>query len=114
MPTAKSPPDLGGRRCIRRGLGQNQNRLPGCILTAPDPKHSENIIKALGLKPGEKSPVPSRKPDLNDTTPLEAGDAARYSSAVGSGIFTSPPTDVTFSTRSTSSLGTWLRRGAAT
>ena len=70
-------------------LGKTKTRLPGCILTAPDPKHAENIIKALGLKPGEKSPVPSRKPDLNDTTPLEAGDAARYRSAVGSGIYLS-------------------------
>ncbi|CAE7501560.1 PARP6, partial [Symbiodinium sp. KB8] len=64
-------------------LGKTKTRLPGCILTAPDPKHAENIIKALGLKPGEKSPVPSRKPDLSDTTLLEAGDAARYRSAVG-------------------------------
>ena len=70
-------------------LGKTKTRLPGCILTAPDPKHAENIIKALGLKPGEKSPVPSRKPDLSDTTPLEAGDAARYRSAVGSGIYLS-------------------------
>ena len=70
-------------------LGKTKTRLPGCILTAPDPKHAENIIKALGLKPGEKSPVPSRKPDLGDTTPLEAGDAARYRSAVGSGIYLS-------------------------
>ncbi|CAE7807065.1 unnamed protein product [Symbiodinium sp. CCMP2592] len=68
-------------------LGKTKTRLHGCILTAPDPKHAENIIKALGLKPGEKSPVPSRKPDLSDTTPLEAGDAARYRSAVGSGIY---------------------------
>ena len=35
-------------------LGKTKTRLPGCILTAPDPKHAENIIKALGLKPGEK------------------------------------------------------------
>ncbi|CAE7521947.1 RE1 [Symbiodinium sp. CCMP2592] len=70
-------------------LGKTKTRLPGCILTAPDPKHAENIIKALGLKPGEKSPVPSRKPDLSDTTPLEAGDAARYRSAVGPGIYLS-------------------------
>ncbi|CAE7413014.1 RE1 [Symbiodinium sp. CCMP2592] len=70
-------------------VGKTKTRLPGCILTAPDPKHAENIIKALGLKPGEKSPVPSRKPDLSDTTPLEAGDAARYRLAVGSGIYLS-------------------------
>ncbi|CAE7235731.1 RE1 [Symbiodinium natans] len=70
-------------------LGKTKTRLEGCILTAPDAKHARNIIEALGLKPGEKSPVPSRKPDLSDVTPLSAGDAAKYRSAVGSGIYLS-------------------------
>ena len=34
---------------------KTMTRVPGSILTAPDPKHTENIIKALGLKPNEKS-----------------------------------------------------------
>ena len=49
---------------------------------SPDPKHAENIIKALGLKPGDKSPVPSGKP-LKRTTPR------KVQSTVGSGIYLS-------------------------
>ena len=79
-------------------LGKTKTRLPGCILTAPDPKHAENIIKALGLKPGEKSPVPSRKPDLSDTTPLEAGDAAGTVQLLARG-FISQPTAAIFNMR---------------
>ena len=46
-------------------LGRTKTRLAGAILTAPDPKHAENIIRALGIGPKERSQVPSKKADLN-------------------------------------------------
>ena len=86
-------------------LGKTKTRLPGCILTAPDPKHAENIIKALGLKPGENSPVPSRKPQTS-VTPHPWKRETPGSTQQWARGFISQPTDVTFSTRSKSSRGT--------
>lgn len=70
-------------------LGKTKTRIPGAILTAPDPKHSKNIIKALGVGPKEKSQVPSKRVDLTNTEPLSDELAARYRSATGSGIYLS-------------------------
>ena len=52
-------------------LGRTKTRLSGAILTAPDPKHAKNIIRALGIGPKEKSQVPSRKTDLHKDHLLE-------------------------------------------
>ena len=70
-------------------LGRTKTRLSGAILTAPDPKHAKNIIRALGIGPKEKSQVPSRKTDLHKDHLLEPERAGRYRSAIGSGIYLS-------------------------
>ena len=70
-------------------LGKTKTRLPGAILTAPDPKHATNIIAALEIGPKEKSQVQSKKANLENLEPLSAGKAAQYRSAVGSAIYLS-------------------------
>jgi len=70
-------------------LGRTKTRLAGAIVTAPDPKHAENIIRTLGIGPKERSQVPSKKIDLNRDEPLNAEMASRYRSAIGSGIYLS-------------------------
>ena len=70
-------------------LGRRKVRLAGAILTAPDPKHAENIIRTLGIGPKERSRVPSKKTDLNRDEPLNAEMASRYRSAIGSGMYLS-------------------------
>ena len=70
-------------------LGRTKTRLRGAILTAPSPKHAQNIVRAVAISPTAKSQVPSRKADLSKTELLNAERAARYRSAVGSGIYLS-------------------------
>ena len=70
-------------------LGKTKTRIPGAVLTAPDPKHANNIIKALGTGAKEKSQVPLKRADLTNTEPLSVEFAARYRSATGSGIYLS-------------------------
>ena len=70
-------------------LGRTKTRLRGAILTAPNPKHAQNIVRAVAISPTAKSQVPSRKADLSKTELLNAERAARYRSAVGSGIYLS-------------------------
>ena len=72
-------------------LGRTKTRLKGAVLTAPDPRHTSNILQALGIGEKEKSPVPSRKQDLapEKSEPLDAELASRYRSAVGSAIYLS-------------------------
>ena len=50
-------------------LGKTKTRVPGAILTAPDPKHATKI------GPKEKSQVPSKKAKLENLELLSAGKA---------------------------------------
>ena len=70
-------------------LGRVKTRLNGAILTAPDSKHADNIIRTINIGPKERSGVPSKKADLNNTELLNAEMAGRFRSAVGSGIYLS-------------------------
>ena len=54
----------------------------------------------LSVSPGEKSPVPSRRPDLSRTDALDNIWAARYRSAVGSAIYlSSDRREIAFATK---------------
>ena len=69
--------------------GRVKTRLEGALFTAPDPKRAENILTALDIQPKEKSPVPSRKLNLDEDEPLTDDWAKRCRSAVGSGMYLS-------------------------
>ena len=71
-------------------LGRTQARLPGAILTAPDPKRATKIIAALEVGPKKKSQVPSKKASLENLELLSVRTSAQCRSAGGSAIYLSP------------------------
>ena len=73
-------------------LNKTKLYIDGAIITLPDPKHTDQILRLLNMDNGNKaSKVPSKKLELTDETlkPLSPTDAETYRSCVGSAIYLS-------------------------
>ena len=68
-------------------LGRKKINVENAIITKPNERHIQTILRQLGLENAKPSPVPGKKLDLKQDTLLNEKDKATYASCVGSGIY---------------------------
>ena len=83
-------------------LGRTKINVEEAVVTKPNEKHTDNILKLLGLENCKPSPVPGKKLEVNENTekPLSESEKKVYQSCVGSAIYLSQDRiDIKFSRR---------------
>ena len=83
-------------------LGRTKINVEEAVLTKPNEKHTDNILKLLGLENCKSSPVPGKKLEVNEKTekPLSESEKKVYQSCVGSAIYLSQDRiDIKFSVK---------------
>ena len=72
-------------------LGREKISVEGTVLTKPNAKHTDNILKLLNLENAKSSPVPGRKLDLDNNSEqlLDEKEKKIFQSCVGSAIYLS-------------------------
>ena len=81
-------------------LGRTKINLEDAVVTKPNTRHTNEILKKLGLEEAKASPVPGRKLDLSQDKLLEGKEKDNYASCVGSAIYLSEDrADIKFSVK---------------
>ena len=70
-------------------LGRKKILVEDAVVTLPNEKHINDILRMLGLEQAKPSPVPGKKLNLKDNTPLEGKAKEIYASCVGSATYLS-------------------------
>ncbi len=78
---------MRGNSTTSEFLGRKKINVENAIITKPNERHIQTILRQLGLENAKPSPVPGKKLDLKQDTLLNERDKATYASCVGSGIY---------------------------
>ena len=81
-------PGLGSQTSTEY-LGRTKINTEDAVITKPNRKHIEYILKSLGLEEAKSSSVPGRKLELKKDGLLNEQDKALFASCVGSAIYLS-------------------------
>ena len=89
-----------GSKTTSEFLGRTKINVEEAVITKPNAKHVEVILKQLGLENAKPGPVPGKKLDLTQDKLLDEKQKAIYASCVGSAIYLSQDRpDIKFSTK---------------
>ena len=89
-----------GSKTTSECLGRTKINVEEAVITKPNAKHVEVILKQLGLENAKPGPVPGKKLDLTQDKLLDEKQKAIYASCVGSAIYLSQDRpDIKFSTK---------------
>ena len=89
-----------GSKTTSEFLGRTKINVEEAVITKPNAKHVEVILKQLGLENAKPGPVPGKKLDLTQDKLLDEKQKATYASCVGSAIYLSQDRpDIKFSTK---------------